>query len=268
MSADTFGLTVFGPEVAKAGLTTALHRFLEARTELRIAECFLVFHTRRSIQAFYQLTGSTGGAHWDLVESLFDLRPACVTLWTGDDALKRLQECKGATQPANAAPGTVRSLFWCDNPVTNLIHVSDTPEVMTSELRILRGKAVGNDLRAWQGAASHRFTHSALWTLNAVLARQAGMSASYSGLPANGDARISARILWQRVGDLARQIGQEDTLQRYLGGSERALTRLVKAEGRVSAWEQMILRCGLYSNPLWADSLKTPFTHESLAQCR
>ncbi|QPH54789.1 nucleoside-diphosphate kinase [Pontivivens ytuae] len=268
MISSACGLTVFGPEVAKAGLTTALHHFIEARSGLRIEDCFLVLHTRRSIRAFYQLTGSTGGDHWDLVESLFDLRPACVTLWSGEDALKRLQRLKGATQPAEAEPGTVRSLFWCDNPVANLIHVSDTPEVMASELQILRSKAIGGDLRAWQGAAGHRYSHSALWTLNALLARHLGRSERYSDLPADGNARLSANLLWHQAEDLAMNAGLEDPVRRYLLGESDALTELLQGAGQVSAWERLMLRCGRHSNPVWASRIAMSAVEDSLAQCR
>jgi nucleoside diphosphate kinase len=268
MNMTSSGLTAFGPEVARSGLTDALHQFIAARTDLRIADCFVALHTRRSIRAFYQLTGSTGGPHWPLVESLFDLRPVCVTLWSGVDALTRLQKLKGATQPAKAQPGTVRSLFWCDNPVTNLIHVSDTPAIMASELRILRGKAIGNDLRGWYAAVAHRFTHSALWTLTAILARQAGQSACHSGLPSNGDAQLSARLLWQRAEQLARQTGQDDAVSSYLAGSEAALGQLLKQAAQVSTWEEMILACGLHSHPVWGREIAAPALDESRAQCR
>jgi nucleoside diphosphate kinase len=267
MTATSRGLTVFGPEVARSGLTDALHQFIAARTELRIADCFVALHTRRSIKAFYQLTGSTGGAHWPLVESLFDLRPVCVTLWSGTDALDRLQKLKGATQPAKAQPGTVRSLFWCDNPVANLIHVSDTTEIMASELRILRGTVVGNDLRGWHAAVAHRFAHSALWTLTAILARQVGQSTRHSGLPANGNAQLSARLLWQRAEHLARQIGQEDAVRDYLAGDEAALAQLLAKAAQVSAWEQMILACGLHSHPVWGRKMTAPAFDEGLARC-
>lgn len=269
MSAPGVGLTVFGPEVAKSGLTNALHEFIRMHTRLQMAECFVVLHTRRSIEAFYQLTGSTGGAHWGIVESLFDLRPACVTLWSGDSALEQLQQIKGATQPAEAKPGTVRSLFWCDNPVTNLIHVSDSDEIMESELQILRSAAVGNDLTAWHRAATHRFAHSALWTLNAALAHRIGSSWSSSGLPASGDARLSAQLLWHQAEQLARRCGQEETVQGYLSGSEDALRQLLEEDAQASSWERMILACGLYSAKVWARQMAVDDRPEQeLVACR
>lgn len=41
----------------------------------------------------------------------------------------------GATDPLNAAPGTIRADFTCDKQM-NLIHGSDSPEAATRELKL------------------------------------------------------------------------------------------------------------------------------------
>ena len=51
-----------------------------------------------------------------------------------DDAVKRLREVMGATNPANAAEGTVRKRFAA-NIERNCIHGSDAPETAEQELR-------------------------------------------------------------------------------------------------------------------------------------
>lgn len=50
------------------------------------------------------------------------------------DAIKGLREVMGATNPANAAEGTIRKRF-AENIERNCIHGSDAPETAETELR-------------------------------------------------------------------------------------------------------------------------------------
>jgi nucleoside-diphosphate kinase len=50
------------------------------------------------------------------------------------DAVKKLREVMGATNPANAAEGTVRKLY-AESIERNSIHGSDAPETAAQELR-------------------------------------------------------------------------------------------------------------------------------------
>jgi len=51
-----------------------------------------------------------------------------------EDAVKKLREVMGATNPANAAVGTVRKLF-AQSIERNAIHGSDAPETAAQELQ-------------------------------------------------------------------------------------------------------------------------------------
>ena len=51
-----------------------------------------------------------------------------------EDAIKKLREVMGATNPANAAEGTIRKRFAA-NIERNAIHGSDAPETAETELR-------------------------------------------------------------------------------------------------------------------------------------
>jgi nucleoside-diphosphate kinase len=51
-----------------------------------------------------------------------------------EDAVKKLREVMGATNPANAAEGTVRNRFAASIE-RNCIHGSDAPETAAVELR-------------------------------------------------------------------------------------------------------------------------------------
>jgi nucleoside-diphosphate kinase len=60
--------------------------------------------------------------------------PVIVMAIERDDAVAKLREIMGATNPANAAEGTVRKLF-AENIERNCIHGSDAPETAEFELR-------------------------------------------------------------------------------------------------------------------------------------
>ncbi|HWC95379.1 MAG TPA: nucleoside-diphosphate kinase [Candidatus Sulfopaludibacter sp.] len=59
--------------------------------------------------------------------------PIVVMALEREDAVKKLREVMGATNPANAAEGTVRKKF-AENIERNCIHGSDAPETAAQEL--------------------------------------------------------------------------------------------------------------------------------------
>ena len=59
--------------------------------------------------------------------------PVIVMALEREDAAKKLREVMGATNPANAAEGTVRKLF-AESIERNAIHGSDAPETAAQEL--------------------------------------------------------------------------------------------------------------------------------------
>lgn len=60
--------------------------------------------------------------------------PVIVVALEREDAVARLREIMGATNPANAAEGTIRKLY-ADSIERNAIHGSDAPETAEAELR-------------------------------------------------------------------------------------------------------------------------------------
>jgi nucleoside-diphosphate kinase len=60
--------------------------------------------------------------------------PIIVMALEREDAIQKLREVMGATNPANAAEGTIRKRF-ATNIERNCIHGSDAPETAATELR-------------------------------------------------------------------------------------------------------------------------------------
>lgn len=249
------GLTVYGPEVAKSGLTDDLDFFIQGKTSLTIKERFFAIHSRASIEEFYSITGSTVGKHWPIVLDLFDARPACVTIWEGPRALPLLIATKGKTQPAEAALGTVRSRFWCDNPVANLIHVSDDDAVMAEELKILSRASVGSEEAGWRNLDTGGLAHSSFETLLTLLGRPA--STRCSAKHARDDAREHARKAIEEAKVLAVVEGLHPVVKAYLEGDPAGLRGLLCQHTNVSAWDRLMLEAGLFGMPYWNSVLRS-----------
>lgn len=61
--------------------------------------------------------------------------PLMALVLSGENVIKRVREINGATNPANAAEGTVRKLY-AENGSKNAVHASDSPESAEREIKI------------------------------------------------------------------------------------------------------------------------------------
>lgn len=59
--------------------------------------------------------------------------PVVIMVLEGKDAIRRNREIMGATDPAEAAEGTIRAR-WADNKQNNIVHGSDSPESAQFEI--------------------------------------------------------------------------------------------------------------------------------------
>lgn len=69
----------------------------------------------------------------ELVEFMTSGR-VMVQVLEGEDAIQRNRDVMGATNPAEAAPGTIRADFAV-NMTENAVHGSDAPETASSEIK-------------------------------------------------------------------------------------------------------------------------------------
>jgi nucleoside-diphosphate kinase len=104
----------------------------------RIQEARFSRMTRDEAQTFY---GEHQGKPFfnDLVEYMTS-GPVMLTCLERDDAIKTLREVVGATDPKEAAPGTVRALFGQSKQM-NSVHASDSPPSADREVKLFFGVA-------------------------------------------------------------------------------------------------------------------------------
>lgn len=63
--------------------------------------------------------------------------PSIAMVLQGEDAVARVRELNGATDPSKAAPGTIRHVFRSAGGPFNTVHGSDSVEAARREMRIL-----------------------------------------------------------------------------------------------------------------------------------
>ena len=65
--------------------------------------------------------------------------PVIATVWEGKNAIAKVREIIGATDPEKAAPGTIRNQFG-DSIQRNLVHASDGKETAEAEIKRFFGE--------------------------------------------------------------------------------------------------------------------------------
>lgn len=123
-------LSIVKPDAVAAGNTGAILATLEA-AGFRPVAMRLVRLTKAEAEGFYAVHRERPffGSLTDFMSS----GPAVVVALEREDAITGLRTLMGATNPAEAAPGTIRARFAASIE-RNAIHGSDSPESAAFEL--------------------------------------------------------------------------------------------------------------------------------------
>lgn len=76
-----------------------------------------------------------GRPYYDGLVEFMTSAPLIAMVLEGENVIKRVREINGATNPLNAAEGTIRKLYARDN-TKNAVHASDSPESSAREIAI------------------------------------------------------------------------------------------------------------------------------------
>jgi len=115
--------------VAKNLIGAILSRF--ENNGLRVIAMKMLHLTREQAQGFYAVHRERP-FYQDLVEFMTS-GPVVVQVLEGEDAIRKNRELMGATNPAEAAPGTIRADF-AKTVDENAVHGSDGPETAAQEI--------------------------------------------------------------------------------------------------------------------------------------
>ena len=123
-------LSIIKPDAVAADRIGAIcSRFEEAG--LRIIAARMLHATEAEIRAFYAVHRERP-FYEDLV-AFMTSGPILVQVLEGEGAIERNREIMGATDPADAAPGTIRADF-AHSIEENAVHGSDAPESAKKEV--------------------------------------------------------------------------------------------------------------------------------------
>ena len=123
-------LSIIKPDAVAKNLIGKIVARFEAEG-LRIAAMRKVHLSKREAEGFYAVHAERPffGELTDFMSS----GPAVVIVLEGDNAIARNREIMGATNPAEAAEGTLRKLY-ADSIGENAVHGSDAPETAAVEI--------------------------------------------------------------------------------------------------------------------------------------
>jgi nucleoside-diphosphate kinase len=122
--------SIIKPDAVKAGKTgEILARLEEAGFKLVAAR--LRHLSRREAEGFYHVHRQR--PFFGSLAEFMSSGPCLTMVLEGDNAIARLREVMGATDPAKAAPGTIRKDFAASIEA-NAIHGSDAPDTAQFEI--------------------------------------------------------------------------------------------------------------------------------------
>jgi nucleoside-diphosphate kinase len=123
-------LSIIKPDAVKAQHIGEIISRLE-KEGLRIAAAKKIQLDRRMAEGFY--AEHKGRGFFDELVTFMSSGPVVVMVLEGEDAVVRYRAIMGATNPANAAEGTLRKLFAA-SVGENAVHGSDSPASAAREI--------------------------------------------------------------------------------------------------------------------------------------
>ncbi len=123
-------LTIIKPDAVAAGHIGDIIKILESN-QFKIVAARLVNLSKKEAEGFYAVHRSKG--FFESLTGFMSSGSALVMVLEGENIIARLREVMGATNPANAAPGTIRKLY-ATNIERNCVHGSDAPETAAYEI--------------------------------------------------------------------------------------------------------------------------------------
>jgi len=123
-------LTIIKPDAVEAGHIGDIIKIFETNG-YKIVAARLVNLTKKEAEGFYAVHRAR--PFFPSLTSFMSSGPALAMVLEGDNVIARLREVMGATDPAKAAPGTIRKLFAA-NIEHNAVHGSDAAETAAFEI--------------------------------------------------------------------------------------------------------------------------------------
>ena len=123
-------LSIIKPDATRRNLTGKIIARLE-EAGLRVVAQKRIWMSRKQAEGFYAV--HRGRPFFDELCDFMASGPTVVQVLEGENAIAKNREVMGATDPAKAAPGTIRKDF-AKSIGENSVHGSDAPETAAAEI--------------------------------------------------------------------------------------------------------------------------------------
>jgi nucleoside-diphosphate kinase len=117
-------LSIIKPDATRRNLTGKINAVIE-EAGLRIVAQRRIRLSRTDAETFYAVHKEK--PFFEELVGFMTSGPVVVQVLEGENAVARYREVMGATNPANAAPGTIRQLY-AESFTGNSVHGSDSPD--------------------------------------------------------------------------------------------------------------------------------------------
>jgi nucleoside-diphosphate kinase len=131
-------LSIIKPDGVAKNIIGEIYRRFE-KAGLKIVAAQMLQMTRQQAENFYAVHQSRPFFN-DLVTFMIS-GPVMVQVFEGENAIARNRELMGATNPRDAAPGTIRKDF-AQTVDENVVHGSDSAQTAKTEIEFFFGGAV------------------------------------------------------------------------------------------------------------------------------
>jgi len=123
-------LSIIKPDgVAKGLIGEVVRRFENA--DLKIVAMKMIHMSKKEAEGFYAV--HQGKGFYDSLTDFMSSGPCVVMILEGPRAIAKTRELMGATNPKDAAPGTIRREY-ASSIEQNIVHGSDGPETADFEI--------------------------------------------------------------------------------------------------------------------------------------
>ncbi len=122
--------SIIKPDATRRNLTGAINAMIE-QAGLRIVAQKRIRMDKAKAEGFYAVHKARPFFN-DLVKFMIS-GPVVVQVLEGENAVARYREVMGATNPANAAPGSIRKTY-AESIEANSVHGSDGPDTAKAEI--------------------------------------------------------------------------------------------------------------------------------------
>lgn len=123
-------LSIIKPDAVKKNIIGEIIRRLEARG-LKVIGSKMIHLSREQAEAFY--AEHKGREFYEPLIDFMTESPSIVQVLQGENAIALNREIMGATDPTQAAAGTIRADF-AESTRLNCVHGSDSPESAKREI--------------------------------------------------------------------------------------------------------------------------------------